>query len=239
MMLSMKGLTRAFGGLLAVNNVSLEVAEGSAVGLIGRNGAGKTTLFNLIAGRFPPTAGRILFRGQDITDHSAFERAKLGIARTFQIPEPLVQLTVFENVLVGAFLHHKRRADAANVAHEILELTGLIDRQSQRASMLTTPDLKRLELARALASRPKLLLLDEVMAGLRPTEVDDALALCRTIQRSGVTLLFVEHVMYAVMSLCERVIVIDQGQVIADGTPSQVTSDDRVIDLYLGRRHAA
>ena len=239
MMLSISSLTRAFGGLLAVNNVSFEVEQGEAVGLIGRNGAGKTTLFNLIAGRFPPTSGRILFDGQDITRLPAFERARQGIARTFQIPEPLTQLSVFENVLVGAFLHQKRRADAASITTEVLELTGLSEKSDQRADALTTPDLKRLELARALASRPKLLLLDEVMAGLRPTEVDDALALCRNIQQSGVTLLFVEHVMYAVMNLCQRVIVIDQGQLIADGTPAQITSDDRVIDLYLGRRHAA
>lgn len=238
-MLSISSLTRAFGGLLAVNNVSFEVEQGAAVGLIGRNGAGKTTLFNLVAGRFPPTSGRILFDGQDITRLPAFERARQGIARTFQIPEPLTQLSVFENVLVGAFLHQKRRADAASITTEVLELTGLSEKSDQRADALTTPDLKRLELARALASRPKLLLLDEVMAGLRPTEVDDALALCRNIQQSGVTLLFVEHVMYAVMNLCQRVIVIDQGQLIADGTPAQITSDDRVIDLYLGRRHAA
>ena len=239
MMLAVENVTCRFGGLTAVSDVSLEIEQGALLGLIGRNGAGKTTLFNLIAGRFPPTSGRIVLDGRDITRLPAHHRARLGIARTFQIPEPLTHLTLFENVLVGAFLRHARRADAEAEAATVLALTGLSAKANHRSDQLTTPDLKRLELARALASKPKLLLLDEVMAGLRPSEVDEAIDLCRAIHASGVTLIFVEHVMYAVMKLCKRVVVLDQGEVIADGSATEVTSDERVIDLYLGRRHAA
>jgi len=238
-MLELRGVEKRFGGLQAVAGVSLAIEAGGIVGLIGRNGAGKTTVFNLVAGRYFPTAGSVLFDGRDITREPAERRALAGIARTFQIPEPLSSMDVLSNVMVGAFAHAVTRREAEALAHEVLERTGLAAKARLRASELTVPDLRRLEVARALATKPRLLLLDEAMAGLRPSEVDDAMALCRAVREAGVTLIVVEHVMYAVMNLCDRVVVMDQGRVIADGTPRDIGTNRTVIDAYLGREHAA
>lgn len=234
-MLKLRNIAKRFGGVQALTNVDLDVAKGELLGVIGRNGAGKTTLFNLIAGRFAPSSGTLMFENELIGDKPAYERALLGISRTFQIPEPLGRLNVFENVLAGAFAKIAGHKEASVAAWESLELCDLSKKAHAQVGELTTPDLKRLEVARALATRPKLLLLDEVMAGLRPAEVNEAMTLCRRIRDRGVTILFVEHVMYAVMNLCERVVVIDQGRVIANGTPAEIQTNETVIDTYLGR----
>lgn len=238
-MLELQGVERRFGGLQAVAGVNLSIKSGGIVGLIGRNGAGKTTLFNLIAGRFFPTAGIIRFEGNEITRAPAHQRALLGIGRTFQIPEPLASLDVRDNVMAGAFARTAHRHTAMLRTAEVLEQTGLAAKAALPITELTVPDLRRLEVARALAMQPRLLLLDEVMAGLRPSEVDDAMALCRNLRDAGVTLVVVEHVMYAVMNLCDRVVVLEQGRIIADGSPSEIGADQSVIDTYLGRAHAA
>jgi len=237
-MIELEHVSKSFGGVKAVKDVNLIIDHEKILGLIGCNGAGKTTLFNLIAGQFPATSGRILFDGEDVTALPAYDRAKLGIARTFQIPQPLMKLSLFENVLVGAFMRTADRDEAGAAAMAVLDQTGLVDKADLYAGELTTPDLKRLEVARALATGPQVLLLDEVMAGLRPAEVDAAMEMCRTIQKSGVTIVLVEHVMYAVMNLCEHVVVLDQGSIIADDTPENIAADSRVIDIYLGREHA-
>jgi len=239
MILTLTNIARRFGGLIALSDVSFDVTKGEILGLIGKNGAGKTTLFNLIAGRFAPTEGTIRFEGKDVGGQPASARALLGIGRTFQIPEPLPRLSVFENVLAGAFARIRDRRGAAELARETLEFCELAGKSDMSSTELTVPELKRLEMARALATQPKLLLLDEVMAGLRPSEVDDAMALCRRIRERGVTILFVEHVMHAVMNLCDRVIVLDQGRIIANGTPAEIRRDEAVIDAYLGRESHA
>ncbi|MBX3529389.1 MAG: ABC transporter ATP-binding protein [Rhizobiaceae bacterium] len=235
MILTLENVARRFGGLVALSDVSFSVPEAQILGIIGKNGAGKTTLFNLIAGRFAPSSGTIRFSGEDIGGRSASARAMAGIARTFQIPEPLPRLSVFENVLAGAFARIRDRSEAGRLAHETLNFCDLSAKADVASTELTVPELKRLEVARALATQPRLLLLDEVMAGLRPNEVDEAMVLCRRIRDRGVTILFVEHVMRAVMNLCDRVVVLDQGRIIADGAPAAIRGDEAVIDAYLGR----
>lgn len=234
-MLALRNVTKRFKGLTAVNDVSLDVAEGELVGIIGRNGAGKTTLFNLIAGRFSPSAGRLSFDATDMTTLRAHERARLGISRTFQIPEPLGRLNVLENVIAGAFNTVASRREAETLAREALDICGISQKAQKSTAELTVADLKQLEVARALATKPRLLLLDEVMAGLRPIEVREAMELCNRIRNKGVTLLVIEHVMFAVMNLCERVLVVEQGRIIADGAPAEIRANQRVIDVYFGR----
>ncbi len=238
-LLAVEGATKRFGGLVAVDGASLTVEEGSITGLIGPNGAGKTTLFTLIAGFEAPTAGRVLFQGADITREPAHRRARLGIARTFQIVQPFAALTVCENVAVGAYLRHAARADAMAHAQAIARRVGLGSLLDQPAGSLTVAGRKRLELARALATDPKLLLLDEVLAGLNPSEIRDMIPIIRSIRDGGVTVLIVEHVMQAVMSLCERVTVLAQGRVIATGAPAEIARDPAVIEAYLGHGAAA
>jgi ABC-type branched-chain amino acid transport systems, ATPase component len=238
-MLAVESLSKRFGGLLAVNRASLAVPQGAIIGLIGPNGAGKTTLFSMISGFVPPTEGRVRFEGADITGEEPHKRAQRGIGRTFQIVQPFAGLTVCENIAVGAYLRHARRADAIARAREVAARVGLGGDLDKSASGLTVAGRKRLELARALATEPKLLLLDEVLAGLNPSEIRDIIPVIRGIRDEGVTILMIEHVMQAVMNLCEHVYVLAQGCMIAEGPPAKVCADAHVIEAYLGHGAAA
>lgn len=233
-LLSLKELTKKFGGLLAVSDVSLDLHEGEILGLIGPNGAGKTTLFNMISGTFPPTSGRINFAGEDTTFLSPHQACRLGIARTFQIVKPFAKLSVVDNVMVGAFLKNSRAQRAEAKARQVVDFVGLDQHADRPAQNLTTAGRKRLELARALATDPKLLLLDETMAGLTPTESIEIVNLVQQIRDSGITILVIEHVMKAIMSLSDRVAVLHHGELIAVDTPSAIASDEQVIEAYLG-----
>jgi branched-chain amino acid transport system ATP-binding protein len=232
--LEVLSVTKTFGGLTAVRAASFDVDEGSITGLIGPNGAGKTTMFAVIAGFEKPTEGSVRYRGADVTGLDVHRRAALGIARTFQIVQPFAGLTVRENIAVGAYLRHRERRRAHEMAAQVAGLVGLSSVLDQSASALTAAGRKRLELARALATEPKLLLLDEVLAGLNPSEIRDMVPVIRAIQQSGITILMVEHVMQAVMRLCQHIHVLAEGQIIAGGTPSSVSRDARVIEAYLG-----
>lgn len=237
MLLELRKVSRSFGGLVAVRAVDLDVQPGEIVGLIGPNGAGKTTLFNLITGAYRPTSGTILFEGADITRMAPHARCKLGIARTFQLVRPFPNLTVLDNVAVGSVYGRvpaKTRRAAEMAARETLDLLGLSDRATTLARSLTLVDRKRLELARALATQPKLLLLDELLAGLNPSEVVLAMDLVRRIRASGVTMVMVEHLVKALFGVSDRVTVLSAGEKICEGTPEQVAQDARVIDAYLG-----
>ena len=234
-LLEVKSVSKRFRGLVAVDNVSVAVEEGAIFAVIGPNGAGKTTLFNMIAGEFMPSGGTISFKGDRIDGLAADQVCRRGIGRTFQIVKPFLGLTVEENVTVGALLRQRGVAEARNRAHEVLRRLDLYDKRFQRASGLTLPDRKRLEVARALATDPQLLLLDEVMAGLRPTETDRMVAILRELNRDrGMTILLIEHVMRAVMALASRILVLHHGAAIAEGAPTEVTRDRAVIDSYLG-----
>ncbi|MBK5960434.1 ABC transporter ATP-binding protein [Rhodoplanes elegans] len=238
-MLVAEGLTKKFSGLVAVDDVSLHVAEGSLTGLIGPNGAGKTTVFAMLAGFLHPTGGRVLLDGVDLTDEAPYRRARRGIARTFQITQPFAGLSVHENIAVGAYLRHARRADAMDRAAAVAERVGLSHELDKPAAALTVAGRKRLEVARALATEPRLLLLDEVLAGLNPSEVRDMIPVLRAIRDDGVTIFMIEHIMQAVMNLCETVYVIAQGRHVAHGTPQHVCADPQVIEAYLGHGAAA
>ena len=237
MLLEAKGVSKAFGSFFAVRNADLTVAEGEIIGLIGPNGAGKSTFFNCLAGDTLPTTGRITFDGTDVTRASPEEHARRGIGRTFQVPATFEDMTILDNVMVGAFLRHPHRNDARAHALSVLELVGLKDRQDLRARSLGTPGRKRLEIARVLATGPRLMLLDEALAGLTPAELQQAIALVKKIHETGVTLVIVEHIMEVIMTLTRRVIVFHQGHVIAKGTPAEVVKDEAVIEAYLGRGH--
>jgi branched-chain amino acid transport system ATP-binding protein len=233
-LLRISAVSKRFRGLVAVDRVSLDVPEHSIFAVIGPNGAGKTTLFNIIAGAFPPDAGTVIFAGQRIDGLSSDQICRRGVGRTFQIVRPFPALSVEDNVLVGALLHRPPTAARAH-SHEILRRLDLYARRAQRASELTLPDRKRLELARALATDPKLLLLDEVMAGLRPSEADRLVETLKELNRErGLTILLVEHVMRAVMALATHLLVMHHGATIAEGSPDEVVRNQRVIDSYLG-----
>ncbi|MFC4456651.1 ABC transporter ATP-binding protein [Deinococcus sonorensis] len=229
-------LSKRFGGLQAVQGVSFSVAPGEILAVIGPNGAGKTTLLNLLSGLYRPSAGRLFLGDRDVTSLSVEGRCRLGLGRAFQIVRPFPEMTVHENVTVGALFGTPgtRLHDARAQAWTLLERTGLIAHAEKAAHDLTLLQDKRLEVARALATRPRLLLLDEVMAGLRPTEAQEAVALVRSVRDSGVSVLFIEHIMPVVRDLADRVIVMDQGQVLAEGPYHDVTQDPRVVSAYLG-----
>jgi branched-chain amino acid transport system ATP-binding protein len=238
-LLALRGVSIAFGGLRAVQDVSLEVAAGSLTALIGPNGAGKTTLFALMSGFLKPGSGSVIFDGRDITGQAPHLNARAGLTRTFQIVQPFAAQTVRENIAVGAHLHERGRRLALALADDVARRVGLAAQLDQPAGELTVAARKRLELARALATRPRLLLLDEVLAGLNPQEVGEMLPVIRAVVDSGVTVLMIEHVMQAVMSLAQHVWVLAQGQLIAAGTPAEVTNNSRVVEAYLGHGTAA
>jgi branched-chain amino acid transport system ATP-binding protein len=238
-LLRVERVFKRFGGLLAVDNVSLAVEAGRITALIGPNGAGKTTLFSIISGFLPPSEGRIFHRGDDITGMPPHLVARRGIVRTFQIVQPFAGLTVHENIAIGAHLSRRSRADALAAAAEVASTVGLRDLLGRPAASLTVAGRKRLEVARALAAEPKLLLLDEVLAGLNPAEVATMVPVIRGIADSGVTILMIEHVMQAVMRLAEHVFVLAEGRIIAEGAPRVVVDDARVVEAYLGHGAAA
>ena len=237
LLLNLKGLTKQFGGLTAVHDVSLHLEKEEILGLIGPNGAGKTTLFNMISGTYLPTVGKIYFEDRDITEYPPHKIAKLGIARTFQIAKPFSRLSVVDNVKIGSFLHTKGPILAGEKARQVVDFVGLSSQADRPAQTLTTAGRKRLELARALATEPKLLLLDEVMAGLTPTESIGIVKLIKSIREAGITILVIEHVMKAIMSLSDRVAVLHHGELITVDSPQDVARDERVIEAYLGEEY--
>jgi branched-chain amino acid transport system ATP-binding protein len=237
--LEIKNVSRHFGGLKAVDQVSITIEKGQIYGLIGPNGAGKSTLFNCVAGAFPPTSGKVIFKDQDITGMKPWNICRKKIARTFQIVKPFQTKTVLFNAMVGAFIRSNNVAEARDMALDALEKLHLADKRNMLAKNLTIADRKRLEFARALATNPELLLLDECMAGLRPNEVDETLDVIRWIRDRGVTIFVIEHIMRAIMSISDRITVIQFGKKIMDGTPHEVAKDERVIKAYLGESYGA
>ena len=233
--LSAKNLTKNFGGLLAVGDFSFELEEKEILALIGPNGAGKTTVFNCLSGFLPPDEGEISFEGKLLGGLQPFQICQLGMARTFQIVKPFLTISVVDNVMVGALSREKSTARAEKRSLEIIEFVGLSDMAHKEAQGLPLPLRKRLELARALATQPKVLLLDEVMAGLNPTEVDELIALLNEVNRQGISIFLIEHVMRGVMALSQRVMVINYGVKIAEGTPGEVVKEKEVIEAYLGK----
>jgi branched-chain amino acid transport system ATP-binding protein len=233
-LLEVRGVGKSFSGLRALYDVSFDLEAGKIVGLIGPNGAGKTTLFNIIAGVFPPDSGCVKLGDTDITGWPSYRVARRGVGRTFQIMKPFLSLTVLDNVTVAALQKHRKKAQARVAAAEVVERVGLGPWADHKASVLSTAGRKRLELARALALEPSLLLLDEVLAGLVPSERAKVVELLKEIGQDGVTMLLVEHVMSAVMALSDHILVLHHGELLADGTPEEVTSDEQVIEAYLG-----
>jgi branched-chain amino acid transport system ATP-binding protein len=232
--LVVRGLSKRFGGLRAVQDVSFSVDENETVALIGPNGAGKTTSFNLITGLYRPDTGSVFAFGREIVGLRPYDVCARGLARTFQVAKPFGGMTVLDNVMTGAFLRDKNREVAREKAREAIEFVGLSARQLTPARGLTTIDQRRLEMARALATQPRILLLDEVMAGLNPSEIDQAVALVGKLSKRGLTILIVEHVMRAIMALARRIVVLDHGQKIAEGTPKDIVENEEVIRAYLG-----
>ncbi len=236
MILQVEGVSKLFGGLQALTDVTFDLPQGQILGLIGPNGAGKTTLFNVINGVYTPNEGRVLFNGKQTAGMKTYEMARAGLARTHQIVRPLNEISVRENVMVGACFGRENHSlgKAGDIAEEVMEFVGLADRADQLASSLNVGQKKRLEMARALASRPYLMLLDEVLAGLNPSEIAGMVEIVRKIRNRGITIIMIEHVMHAVMNVSERIIVLDYGCQIAEGTPEEVANNEKVIEAYLG-----
>jgi branched-chain amino acid transport system ATP-binding protein len=240
LLLQLDGVSKSFKGLMAINFVSMDVNEGEILGLIGPNGAGKTTLFNLITGFHLPTKGKILFEGNDITTTAPHKRSWMGIGRTFQLVRIFPELTILENVTIGRVYGSesvKNRARAEKEAESFLDMVGLASRRGEKAHRLTLVNRKRLELARALATKPKLLLLDELLAGLNPSEVPVSMELIKSIRDTGISIIMVEHVVKAVFGIADRIAVLNAGDLIANDTPKKVAHDQKVIDAYLGKAH--
>lgn len=235
--LTVKALTKRFGGFIAVDDVSFSLRRGEMISIIGPNGAGKTTLFNMLTGQLQPTSGELTFEGKVINRVPPHRRARLGLGRTFQIAKPLIALNALENVMIGALLHHRSVRAARARAFDVLEEIGLASRAFNRASELTLSERRRLEVARALALEPKIILLDEVMAGLNPAEIDGAIELFRRLHRSGLTLLVIEHNLTVVRALSQRVLVFDHGVLIGQGDAEEMLTKPEVVRAYLGRRH--
>lgn len=238
-LLRLKNVTKHFGGVQALADISFEVERGTVVGLIGPNGAGKTTTFNVVTGFVTPDSGQILLGDRLLNGLPPHDICHFGVSRTFQIVRPFGQMTVLQNVMVGAFARAGRYSEAAREAHAFLDLVGLSSKAALRATTLNVAERRRLELARALASKPHVLLLDEVMSGLNATEVASFLKLLKALTAQGQTILFIEHVMGAVLSISDRIIVLDHGVKIAEGTPNDILSNEAVIEAYLGRAHVA
>lgn len=238
-LLEVKDLTKRFGGLVANKDITLNVQAGEIVAIIGPNGAGKSTLFNGLVGHHAPTSGTVTFNGQSMLGRKPEQVAAMGLVRTYQIPRNFGQMTVLENAMVGALLRHPRLADAREAARKVLELVGLADRADIKAAGLNVAGQKRVELARALATEPRMLLLDEVAGGLNPTEAIALSEILRRIHGAGITLVIVEHVLEVVMRLAQRVMVLNFGQTIAEGPPQDIVRNPAVIEAYLGRKHRA
>jgi branched-chain amino acid transport system ATP-binding protein len=234
-LLQLREVTRDFGGLRAIDSVSFDVMQGEIAGLIGPNGAGKTTLFSMASGFLPPSRGEIWFRGERVDGRPAPAVCRRGLARTFQIVRPFGDMSVLDNIMIGSFLHHPSRRQAQQHAEAVLERFGMCARRDQPARTLTLAGRKRLEVAKAMATEPKLLMLDEVMAGLNAVETDQMIELIRTLRDDGVTVLLVEHNMHVVMQLCERAVVIHHGRKICEGTPQEIAAHPDVISAYLGK----
>jgi len=237
-LLTVEGVSKSFGGLKAVSRATFALAEGEVLGLIGPNGAGKTTLFHLISGFLRPDEGRVRYAGEDLAGLRPHDICQRGMVRTFQVTRPFPRLSVTENVLVGAMERVAHRREALAIAEEVLALTGLAEKGGQMGHSLTLADRKRLELARALATRPRVLLLDEVMAGLNSTETGRLIELIRTVHARGITILLIEHVMKAVMALSQRILVLNYGELIAEGSPETIVKNPKVIEAYLGEGYS-
>jgi branched-chain amino acid transport system ATP-binding protein len=237
--LDVRNLSRFFGGLAALTNVTFEVNKGDIVGLIGPNGAGKTTLFNVVNGFYKPSKGEIFFRGRTISGLKPHQICQQGIARTFQVVKPLQRMSVFDNVLASAFLRTASRGEAAELALDILQFTGLSEVRNTISKVLPLGMRKRLEIARALATQPKLLLLDESFAGLNPTELNESIQIIRKIREKGITIMIIEHHMKVIMSLSDRIVVLSYGEKLAEGTPQVIRQNPLVVEAYLGETQSA
>lgn len=237
-LLEVKDITMKFGSLAANSNVSFDVEKGTIVGLIGPNGAGKTTLFNCIAGLYKPTSGKIFFKGIDVTDMPAYKMARLGVARTFQVVRPLKGMTVFDNIMVGAYMRTHDTKKAEDISARCMDLCFLSDLKDKIASGLTIGNKKRLEVARALATEPELLLLDEAVAGLTSTEVKEMVQVIISLKKEGITLLMVEHIMEAIMPIADKIVVLASGKKIAEDTPQKIVDDPVVITAYFGEKYS-